>query len=323
MYPTLWTPALDHHHLCTSIARAFVVWSRHRFATFAVPNVKAVVYVTRSVQDVENHVAVNAAIKWHRESGEGTRPFRVCPPTLPLTSNDIRESEKDATRARGHRPGNAAKDNFLRMKQSPDMNGCFVAVLSREVGRWRDGDATAGAYFIEENVFWVKLACVENYVRTNQSRDELEGVENVAILRKSNEKLAFCIVAKNPFGLKTPKHLNCCAKFQPGHEMFFYGLRRNSTYVVCMLVWTSSSVYILRWKASYFLSCLLTLFISRYSSIITIRTLSRTCWRGRRFKAWLLRKHRKKLKPRKQPSECRPDTVVCYEKKKKIVQAYL
>uniref|UniRef100_F6RXF3 SAM-dependent MTase RsmB/NOP-type domain-containing protein n=1 Tax=Ciona intestinalis TaxID=7719 RepID=F6RXF3_CIOIN len=81
------------------------------------PNIAACVYVTRSIHSVENEQAIQTAIKWHRDTSDGLQPFRICPPTLPLSSNDIKE----------------ATDKYLKMRQSSEMNGCFIAVLSREI----------------------------------------------------------------------------------------------------------------------------------------------------------------------------------------------
>nr|CAB3264460.1 putative methyltransferase NSUN7 [Phallusia mammillata] len=119
----------ERHNNATESARSHVESLK---VALKVPSVQAVVYTTRSVHPAENEQAVNSAIKWQRETGEGSKPFRLCPPTLPLTSNDIKEGEKEVTVVRGYK-SQSLKHNFLRMKQSPDMNGCFIAVLTRQI----------------------------------------------------------------------------------------------------------------------------------------------------------------------------------------------
>ena len=98
---------------------------------FLVPDIHAVVYTTRSIHSHENEQAVTNAVKWHKEHGEGSRPFRVCPPTLPLLASDIKNNPKAGNKQ--HTSTESLKKNFLRMRQNPQMNGCFIAVLVREV----------------------------------------------------------------------------------------------------------------------------------------------------------------------------------------------
>jgi len=89
-----------------------------------------VIYVTRSIHPQENEQAVNSAVKWFRENSENSRPFRVCPPTLPLLSTDIQKKDGAKKQLMSTQ---SLKHNFLRMRQNPQMNGCFIAVLVREV----------------------------------------------------------------------------------------------------------------------------------------------------------------------------------------------
>ena len=88
------------------------------------------IYTTRSIHSQENEQVVNHAIKWFREKNENNRPFRVCPPTLPVLSTDLKDeagSKKQLTSTQ------SLKHNFLNMRQNEQMNGCFIAVLVREV----------------------------------------------------------------------------------------------------------------------------------------------------------------------------------------------
>ena len=97
-----------------------------------VPDVLAIVYATRSVHSQENEQAVNNAVKWHRETSDSKRPFRMNPPTLPILSSDIKEDASPIAKHR-HTSSDSLKHNFLRIRQHSQMNGCFIAVLSREV----------------------------------------------------------------------------------------------------------------------------------------------------------------------------------------------
>lgn len=84
--------------------------------------IQACVYVVRSVHEAENENVVNSAIKWHKHHAAGSMPFRVCPPTVPLMAKDLKDNVKSRS------------TKFLYLRQSPTMNGCFLAVLSREIG---------------------------------------------------------------------------------------------------------------------------------------------------------------------------------------------
>ena len=95
-------------------------------------DIKSVVYITRSIHPQENELAINTAVKWFRENSGSSQPFRVCPPTLPLLSSDIQK--KDAKKQL--MSTQSLKHNFLRMRQNPQMNGCFIAVLVREVWKY-------------------------------------------------------------------------------------------------------------------------------------------------------------------------------------------
>nr|XP_002132090.2 putative methyltransferase NSUN7 isoform X2 [Ciona intestinalis] len=98
------------------------------------PNIAACVYVTRSIHSVENEQAIQTAIKWHRDTSDGLQPFRICPPTLPLSSNDIKEGDYITPVAGNSRSRSSLlKQKYLKMRQSSEMNGCFIAVLSREI----------------------------------------------------------------------------------------------------------------------------------------------------------------------------------------------
>ena len=85
------------------------------------PSLQACVYITRSLHCSENELAVNNALKQHRSNNNNKRSFKVCPPTLPLTSYDINDDD------------NVLHNNYLKLKQSNEMNGCFIAVITREV----------------------------------------------------------------------------------------------------------------------------------------------------------------------------------------------
>ena len=91
--------------------------------------IQAVVYVTRSIHSQENEEVINNVLKWHRNNNDGSRPFSVSPPTLPLLSSDLKSDKANG----GSSATSSLKHNFLRMRQNSQMNGCFIAVLAREV----------------------------------------------------------------------------------------------------------------------------------------------------------------------------------------------
>ncbi|XP_039265511.2 putative methyltransferase NSUN7 isoform X1 [Styela clava] len=109
-----------HNNHATEAGKRHLTTMKHalKFRTL-----QACVYVARSVHEEENEHVVNAAIKWQRQHASGSMPFRICPPTVPLMNYDMRNQNMQSLSSK-----------FLYLRQSPTMNGCFLAVISREMG---------------------------------------------------------------------------------------------------------------------------------------------------------------------------------------------
>ncbi|CAK8684526.1 unnamed protein product [Clavelina lepadiformis] len=179
---------------------------------------QAVVYTTRSIHAQENENVVNSAIKWHRDNGQGNHPFRVCPPILPLTSNDIRESEMEVM-SMGRMTSsksrvNPLKHNFLRMRQSTEMNGCFIAVMSRE---FDPNDTLSAKDVLRRAALQGLIAPASPLAETKPlspskevtERKEEQGVEKT---KRSKSKIAFGKKAKGSSSSHLPKHRKSATK---------------------------------------------------------------------------------------------------------------
>lgn len=85
-----------------------------------VSKVQAIVYCTRSVNAVENEAAVEKAIEYANTALLRKVPYRVAPPVLPLSGEDIDS-------------GKLLDGKFIKVAPSDNSNGCFVALITREV----------------------------------------------------------------------------------------------------------------------------------------------------------------------------------------------
>ncbi|BFZ15042.1 hypothetical protein BsWGS_18081 [Bradybaena similaris] len=92
------------------------------------PRVQAIVYATRSCYEAENEALVTKAVQFAQVT-RATKgiPFRVTPPVLPFTFDEI-DSGK-----------NGIDDRYIRFHPSDRSNGCFIAVISREPEDTKDG----------------------------------------------------------------------------------------------------------------------------------------------------------------------------------------
>lgn len=103
------------------------------------PSLQACVYITRSLHSSENEVAVSNALKYHKNNtNDKRRNFKVCPPTLPLSSTELTSEEENGSSL-------LLQKNYLRLKQSNDMNGCFIAVITREFNMFDSSVLRRGA----------------------------------------------------------------------------------------------------------------------------------------------------------------------------------
>jgi len=85
------------------------------------PRVRAIIYQTYSKNSSENEQIVHRTIDEFNELRKfPIFPYKITPPVIPLTAEDIQNDE-------------VVKDfKFLQFKPSTRMNGCFIALLSRD-----------------------------------------------------------------------------------------------------------------------------------------------------------------------------------------------
>ncbi|KAK3600044.1 hypothetical protein CHS0354_012731 [Potamilus streckersoni] len=81
--------------------------------------VQAVVYMTRSVYQAENENVVTKAIEYVNMIQQRKYPFRVVPPVLPFSGEDIDRSI-------------GITGKYIKFQPSERNSGCFVAVITRE-----------------------------------------------------------------------------------------------------------------------------------------------------------------------------------------------
>ena len=76
--------------------------------------------MTRSVNESENESVVFKAVEQTNMLQQRKFPYRVVPPVLPFTGNDIEK-------------GIGICGKFIKFQPSEKNSGCFVAVITREV----------------------------------------------------------------------------------------------------------------------------------------------------------------------------------------------
>ncbi|XP_014778375.1 putative methyltransferase NSUN7 [Octopus bimaculoides] len=83
------------------------------------PNVKGVVYLTRSIHDLENEVAVSKTLEYVNSFVHSSHSiYKVVPPVLPFNRDDIQNKI-------------GLQDKYIKFKPSAAMNGCFLAIIAR------------------------------------------------------------------------------------------------------------------------------------------------------------------------------------------------
>lgn len=87
--------------------------------TMRFPRVQAVVYCTRSLNEAENESVVTQGIEYANQVNVRKTPFRLAPPVVPLTDEEI---EKE----------HPLFGKYLKFLPSACMSGCFVATVTRE-----------------------------------------------------------------------------------------------------------------------------------------------------------------------------------------------
>jgi hypothetical protein len=85
-----------------------------------VSRVQAIVYMSQSVYEAENESALTRAMEYINTMQQKRFPYRVVPPVLPFSGDDI---DKNV--------GICGK--FIKFGPSANMSACFVAVITREV----------------------------------------------------------------------------------------------------------------------------------------------------------------------------------------------
>ena len=86
----------------------------------SVSKVQAIVYMTRSINESENEHVVSKAVEQVNTLQQRKFPWRVVPPVLPFSGNDIEK-------------GVGIVGKFVKFSPSEKNSGCFVAVITREV----------------------------------------------------------------------------------------------------------------------------------------------------------------------------------------------
>ncbi|XP_052276864.1 putative methyltransferase NSUN7 isoform X1 [Dreissena polymorpha] len=81
--------------------------------------VQAIVYMTRSINESENEHVVSKAVEQVNTLQQRKFPWRVVPPVLPFSGNDIEK-------------GVGIVGKFVKFSPSEKNSGCFVAVITRE-----------------------------------------------------------------------------------------------------------------------------------------------------------------------------------------------
>ncbi|KAL5011527.1 hypothetical protein ScPMuIL_010078 [Solemya velum] len=81
--------------------------------------VQAVVYTTRSKYEAENENIITKAVEFVNMAHHKKFPYRVIPPLLPFSGEDIDNSI-------------GISDKYIKFQPSEKINGCFVAVVTRE-----------------------------------------------------------------------------------------------------------------------------------------------------------------------------------------------
>ena len=101
-------------YICMHVCMQYI----NPFLVIVVPKVQAVVYVTRSVVDAENEKIVQRAIEAYNSDENRKYPFRVTPPMFNFDAKmaDLRKTDK-----------------YYRHPPSEQANGCFMAIVSKEV----------------------------------------------------------------------------------------------------------------------------------------------------------------------------------------------
>ena len=79
------------------------------------------VYYTRSMYEAENENVVQKAVEFINMIQQKKVPFRLVPPVLPFNAEEIENKD-----------GIVGK--YMKFAPGDRMNGCFVAVITREVG---------------------------------------------------------------------------------------------------------------------------------------------------------------------------------------------
>lgn len=84
----------------------------------SVPRLQAVIYVTRSLMPAENEKIVQKAIESYNDAENRRHPYRIAPPVFKL-DNTMAESRRS--------------DKYYRQPPTEQANGCFVAMVTKEV----------------------------------------------------------------------------------------------------------------------------------------------------------------------------------------------
>lgn len=85
------------------------------------PNVRAVIYLTRSVYKLENETVVSNVVEYMNSIQQPSKPpYRIVPPVLQFHADEI---EKNV----------GLFGKYIKFDPSDGMNGCFLAIIAREM----------------------------------------------------------------------------------------------------------------------------------------------------------------------------------------------
>ena len=88
----------------------------------AVNKIQGVAYMTRSVHELENDLVVQRAIEYVNtmQMARKYQPWRVIPPVLPFSAEEIDEQV-------------GIEGKYTMFRPTVMTNGCFIAAIAREV----------------------------------------------------------------------------------------------------------------------------------------------------------------------------------------------
>ncbi|KAK6172528.1 hypothetical protein SNE40_016163 [Patella caerulea] len=140
--------------------------------------VQAVVYMTRSVHEAENENVVQKTVEYVNLIQQRRMPYRLVPPVLPFSADEIENN-------------NGICGKYMKYSPSSFMNGCFVAVITREPEELKETAKDVIARATAKGLLGNKSSKIKTH--DGQIEDGTEGVVNGGypeekLLRKRSRK---------------------------------------------------------------------------------------------------------------------------------------